>query len=116
MLEFDENKMIDIVYDEMMRDRNIKWHRDKDGNLLSITFNDEVSTFRLFWFDIGQLHYCVLFDSRTQRLYIKDETQMRGLHELFAEVIRTMIKMRFGEYRSYRSVIKLTDNFERMNK
>lgn len=113
MLEFDENKMIDIVYDEMMRAKNINWHRDKDGNLLSITFNDEVSTFRLFWFDIGELHYCVLFDAKTQRLYIKDETKLTTLHELFAEVIRTMTKSRFG---AYRTAIKLTDNFERVNK
>ena len=113
MLEFDENKMIDIVYDEMMHENNIKWHRDKDGNLLTIVFNDEVSTFRLFWFDIGEIHYCVLFDARTQKLCIKDETRMRDLHDLFAEVIRTMTKTRFG---AYRSAIKLTDNFERVNK
>lgn len=113
MLEFDENKMIDIVYDEMMKNRNIEWHRDEDGNLLSLTFNDEISTFRLFWFDIGELHYCVLFDAKTQRLCIKDETKLTTLHELFAAVIRTMIKSRFGVYRT---AIKLTDNFERVNK
>lgn len=113
MLEFDENKMIDIVYDEMMHDRHINWHRDKDGNLLSITFNDEISSFRIFWFDIGNLHYYVLFDAKKQRLYIRDETQMKVLHDLFAEVIRTMTRTRFDVYRSS---IKLNDNFERVNK
>lgn len=112
MLPVNIAKMKDLVYKEIISPAKIKWKTDAYGNLYSISMHSEQTSFDIFWFDINDNHYSVLYDNRKQRIYIKDETHKPEIRDYMINNLRTLKDV---IYSTYHTCIKVTDDWERID-
>ena len=112
MLQLNIDKMQELVRKYFMNPEKIKWKTDKDGKLYSISMHSEWSTFDIFWLDLGDAHYSVLYDSRKQRIYIRDETFKPEIKELLLNGFKNTLEILFS---AYRACLKISDDWERID-
>lgn len=112
MLELNIDKMQDLVRKAFMSLEKIKWKTDKEGKLYSISMHSEWSTFDIFWFDLGDAHYSVLYDSRKQRIYVRNETFKPEIKELLLNGFKNTLDILFS---TFYKCIKVSDDWERID-
>lgn len=112
MLELNMDKLQMLVENNFISNNKVEWHTDNEGNLLNIKIHTRYSTLYIFWADLAEAHYMILFDARKQRIYIKDISYKQEVSDLVIETLKNMSNIVFS---TYRACIKLSDDFERVN-
>lgn len=113
MLELNLDKLQTIVGNDFLEGHRLRWHYDNEGKLLNIKIHTKYSALYIFWADLMETKYMILFNARKQRIYIKDITYKQENSDLIAETLKNMIDIVFS---TYRTCIKLSDDFERVDK
>lgn len=112
MLEFNEEKVKDLVCEEIIMKERIRWKTDPDGNLFQIYMHTPTSTFTLFWFDVGNLNHVVLFDARQQKIIIKNITNKLEFDAVLSGSIKNMVDLLFT---LYDVKIHLSDDYKKIS-